>query len=143
MILGAINWEQLRSDPESGWFATGYDLFSFDDGGSYRALLSAQPVFHDLEILVFIGTWCPDCQEQVPGFARILDTIRFPVERLRVFNLDRSKTFPGGEALIAAHAIRRLPTFVVLRKGKEIGRITEAPRQSLLADLAAILSGSP
>jgi thiol-disulfide isomerase/thioredoxin len=137
-LLGELTPDSLRNDPATAWFALGYDLYSFEDGESYRALLAAQGSFDRMEILAFIGTWCPDCQEHVPALARILDAIRFPRERLRLYGLDRAKTFAGGAELIAKHSIRRLPTFVVLKDGQEAGRITETPETTLIADLARI-----
>ena len=142
MPLGEIRLESLRRNPATDWFAMGYDLFSFDDAESYRKILSAQPRFDQLEVLAFIGAWCPDCQDHLPGFARILDAVKFPASRFRVFALDRSKTYPGGANLVSAHSVTRLPTFVFLKGGKEIGRITETPRQTLLKDMAALFSRS-
>ena len=137
--VGELSLDSLRGNRETSWFALGYDLFSFDDGESYRRILSAQPEFELMEILAFVGTWCPDCQEHLPGFARIADTVRFPRERLKVFGMDRGKSFPGGSGIIARYGILRLPTFIFLKEGKEIGRITESPRESLLKDWAQIV----
>lgn len=135
IALGEITVQDLRRDEETqNWFPLGYDLFSFDDGESYRVILKAAP----FEVMAFVGTWCPDCQDHLPGFVRIMDSVR-ATERLRIYALDRAKTYPGGEELIERLAIRRLPTFVFMRGGKEIGRITETPERSLLADTARIV----
>lgn len=139
--LGEIRLESLRQDPATEWFALGYDLFSFDDAESYRGILAAQAAFAQMEILAFIGTWCPDCQEHLPGFARVLDAVKFPSNRLRVFALDRAKTYPGGGELIARHQVSRLPTFIFFKNAKEIGRIVETPESSLLKDMAGICHG--
>lgn len=145
-LLGEITVASLRQDAETqGWFPLGYDLFLFNDGESYRSILEAAranavaPPSKQLEILAFIGTWCSDCQEHLPGFVRILDTVKFASNALRIYALDQDKTYPGGERLIQKHAIQRLPTFVFLRCGLEIGRITESPERSLLADMARIV----
>lgn len=146
MSLGEIQLDSLRRDRETEWFGLGYDLFSFDDGESYRVI--AEAVGRDgeasagagLEILAFVGVWCGDCQDHLPGFARILDAVRFPSSRLRVYSLDRAKTFPGGEGILSRWKIQRLPTFVFLRGGREIGRIIEIPEESMLRDMARILS---
>jgi hypothetical protein len=57
-----------------------------------------------------------------------------------MYALDRAKSFPGGEELIARWGIKRLPTFVFLRGGREVGRITETPEVSLLTDFARCVS---
>lgn len=138
--LGEIRLEALRQSPETDWFPLGYDLFSFDDGESYRKILASEPIFERIEILAFIGLWCPDCQDHLPGFSRILDAVRFPASRLRVYALDRAKAFPGGAELIARHGVTRLPTFIFLKDGRELGRIIETPSRSLLKDSAEILA---
>lgn len=131
--LGEVRVEDLVRD--ESWFQLGYDLFSFDDAESYRALAGVD----GLEALAFIGTWCGDTHDHFPGFVRIWDALKLPRAQLRAFALDRAKTFPGGTELIARHGITRLPTFVLLREGVEIGRITEAPERSLLHDLARLV----
>jgi hypothetical protein len=40
---------------------------------------------------------------------------------------------------ITAYDIERVPTFIIYKEGKEIGRIIETPVQSLEADLQKIL----
>ena len=145
--FGLIEAKTLREHPETTWFAMGYDLFSFNDGDAYRRILAAQSRFDRMEILAFIGIWCPDCQEHVPGLLRILDAVKFPPTRLRIYSLDRAKTYPGGEELIRRQAITRLPTFVFFEDGREIGRIIETPEAaspkvpgpSLLAHVSRIL----
>lgn len=142
--LGELGWEELRealrSDPVTDWYSLGYDLYAFEDAESYRRLLAARLDFGRLEILAFIGLWCGDCQEHVPALARILDEARFPSHRVRAYLLDRAKSFPGSESVIARHRVTRLPTFILLKDGAEIGRITETPDRSLIADLAGMLS---
>ena len=39
--------------------------------------------------------------------------------------------------------IERVPTFIFYKKGKEIGRFVEYPRESVEADILKIVSGEP
>jgi hypothetical protein len=136
-MLGETKFEDLKTSPDSPWFPLGYDLYSFTDGDSYRKLKAIR--LNEIEVLAFIGTWCGDTQDHLPGMIRILDTLKLPRDRLKIYALDRAKTFPGGAQLIQSNRISKLPTFIFLRNGLEIGRITETPEVSLIADLARIL----
>ena len=62
-----------------------------------------------------------------------------PAERVRLHGLDRAMKSPDG--LAAGYQIVRVPTFIVLRGGKEEGRIVERPIGTLEGDLLTILAG--
>lgn len=91
----------------------------------------------DLETVVFLGTWCGDSRREVPHFMRIAEKSGIPTERIRYYGLDRTKKSPDG--LTDAYRIERVPTFIFLMGGKEIGRIVELPRSTLEGDLFEIL----
>jgi len=91
----------------------------------------------DVDALLFVATWCPDSRREVPRLFTILDQARFPESRLTLHALDRSKKDAAG--LTEKWKIERVPTFVFLRGGREIGRIVERPAATLEADLLAIL----
>jgi len=90
------------------------------------------------EFLVFLGTWCGDSKREVPRFMKIADMAGIPAERIRLCGVDRAKKSPDGAA--APYAIERVPTFIVLRDGKEEGRIVERPVGTLEGDLLTILA---
>ena len=90
------------------------------------------------EFLVFLGTWCGDSRREVPRLLRILDDAGVEHSRVRLYNLDRSKTSRDG--LAERWAIERVPTFIVLRRGHEVGRIVERPRSTLEGDLLSLLA---
>jgi thiol-disulfide isomerase/thioredoxin len=90
-----------------------------------------------IEVLVFFGSWCGDSRREVPHFMKIAERAGIPVGSIRYYGLDRTKRSPDG--LTDRHRIERVPTFVFLRDGKEIGRVTELPRSSLEGDIYEIL----
>ena len=92
----------------------------------------------DINIIVFLGTWCPDCQREVPRLLKIMDLIQNSHINYKLFGLDRSKRDQGG--LAEKYKIEFVPTFVVLQNNKEIGRIVETPMVSLEQDLVEILA---
>jgi hypothetical protein len=86
-----------------------------------------------IDILIVLGTWCSDSQEQVPKFFKILDKIRFNKENIQLICVNSDKEAP--EAETAEYNIQKVPTFIIYRKGREIGRIVETPYASLEKDL--------
>lgn len=103
-----------------------------------EALASLKNLAQDVQIIIFLGTWCSDSQREVPRFLKIMETIQTPQITFKMLALDRSKRDPDGVA--EAHDIQFVPTFVVLRDDVEIGRIMEQPIVSIEHDLVDIFA---
>lgn len=86
-----------------------------------------------IDILIVLGTWCSDSQEQVPKFFKILDKIRFNKKNIQLICVNSDKEAPETDA--ADYNIQKVPTFIIFKKGREIGRIVETPYTSLEKDL--------
>jgi thiol-disulfide isomerase/thioredoxin len=98
-------------------------------------------VSEGVDWLVFFGSWCGDSRLQVPRFLKVADAAGISQERIRLYGLDRSKK--SSEGLAEMYQIRLVPTFICLKGGKEIGRITETPTIGMEADMLTILSAAP
>lgn len=106
--------------------------------------LSVQVLKHwnlDQEVLVFFGSWCGDSRREVPRFLRAAEEADNPHLRIRFYGLDRSKRDEAG--LAERHRISRVPTFVILEDGKELGRIVERSRHGVERDWVGILLDDP
>lgn len=86
------------------------------------------------EVLVFFGAWCHDSEREVPRFMRLAEAAGL---RARYIGLDTAKRDPAGEA--ARYGVVRTPTFVVLRHGRERGRLIERPEKDLRGELLALI----
>ena len=91
-----------------------------------------------IEILIVLGTWCSDSQEQVPKFFKILDKIRFDKKSVQMVAVSSSKE--AGEVDLVNYNIEKVPTFIIYRKGREVGRIIETPFMTLEKDLLMFFS---
>ena len=91
-----------------------------------------------VETMVFLGTWCSDSRHQVPRFLKVIDLTRPSLQRVSLYGVDRNKKSPEGTE--ASYHIERVPTFVFLKQGKEIGRIVESPQTTLEGDMLSILA---
>ncbi len=130
ILTGEVTTQTLT---EFDWFTVGYEEYKADKA-SVKALKS---VAESTEIVVIIGTWCPDCHRETPRFIRIMEEVNNPNIKISFIGVDRKKQDPEG--LAAKYEFQRIPTFIVQQKGKEIGRIVERPTVSLEADLAKLL----
>jgi thiol-disulfide isomerase/thioredoxin len=91
------------------------------------------------DIVLFHGAWCPDCRNDVPKFMKILAVAGNSNLNLIEHKVDRNKRDVLGK--FEEFQIRKVPTYVVLHNGVEIGRVVKAPKISLEEDLLAIIQG--
>jgi hypothetical protein len=86
---------------------------------------------------VYFGGWCSDSRREVPRLLKVLDRASPRHLKVRFFGLNRTKKEPV--RLVKRGAIERVPTFILLVGGREVGRIVETPQTSLEHDLAVLV----
>jgi len=134
-LLGYFNREQMYRTPHCVWYLNGYDNYKPDS--SVVNKLTEIPA-ENLTIKIVMGTWCPDSRREVPRFLNILDSWKFPPEKVTFIGVDDSKLSPVGEY---DHLdIERVPTFIIYKNNIEAGRIIENPVTSLEQDIVNILN---
>lgn len=102
----------------------------------YKQAVDALKGQRSVEVVTVFSATCGRCRAQVPRLMKVLEVARNPNLKARYLSV------PGViDSTMEAYRVRYLPTFIVLRDGKEIGRITERPRASIEEDLVAILRG--
>jgi hypothetical protein len=93
----------------------------------------------DVEILVVLGTWCHDSKEQVPRFFKVVDKVWLLPKKVEIICVNTLKEAEGVD--ISPYDIKRVPTFIFMKDGMEIGRIIETPAKSIEEDMLMILGG--
>lgn len=96
-----------------------------------------QTIPEEVRVEIFLGTWCPDCRQQVSAYIKVMDMVRNPIVRTTYTGVPRDPVARG--PFIEGKNIERLPTFIVYFRGEEVGRIIETPRKSVEEDLWEIL----
>jgi thiol-disulfide isomerase/thioredoxin len=94
-------------------------------------------VSEQVEIEIFLGTWCPDCRRHVSAFLKVIDMVENPMIRATYTGIPRAPE--DRPKYIAGKDIERVPTFIIRFRGQEIGRIIETPQRSVEADLWEVL----
>ena len=74
-------------------------------------------------MIVFGGTWCDDTQNLLPVFYRLVDKSGYPDSSITLIGVDRPKTTLYN--LHNAFHLTDVPTFIVMKDGKEVGRVVE------------------
>lgn len=95
----------------------------------------------ETEVLAFFGTWCSTCQEELPAVLATLDAAANPKIELRLIAVDEDLVEPVD--LLTEYSVQDIPTLIVTRGGREIGRIIEEPKTTIEGDLARIIGAEP
>ncbi|MCP5102997.1 MAG: hypothetical protein GY950_06450 [bacterium] len=115
-----------------------YREFTVDEG---MVETLAAKTGDNLKIVVYLAFWCGDSKDNVPPFVKIVDKINeatgknLPVD---YFTVER-KPNKDVKCFVEELKVERVPTFIFYRDGKEIGRIIENPKQSLVEDFLEII----
>ncbi len=120
----------------------GFDTIFFNEYRDYQPNDSIIQKLRTIEmpdsILIVLATWCHDSKVQVPRFARVLNDVSYPEDRLRYISVDLKKQ--AGSKDISNLNIERVPTFIFYKNGQEFGRIIEKPVVRLESDFYTILN---
>ncbi|MDC8103849.1 thioredoxin [Chryseobacterium sp. PTM-20240506] len=135
MLLGNQLKEQFLKAPYADWYVKEHDEYALDQKAIADLKKAKISSYH---IIVFMGTWCEDSHRDFPRLMRILEEVNFPDNRLTIIAVNRKKESPSGEEGI--YNIQKVPTIIVEKYDKEIGRIIEMPKTGYVErDLVEIL----
>lgn len=119
VLKGYIDKSVLDSDTAFRWFRENMRYGSADA----VAVEAFKKYGNDFKLLIFGGTWCEDTQAMLPLVYRLAEKSGYPETNITLVAVDRSKI--GPDDLHQIHNVTNVPTFIVLRDGKEIGRVVE------------------
>lgn len=138
MLLGTQTKAQLAKEPYSEWYSKEHDEYAIDQA-SVDELKKKK--FSTYSLTVFMGTWCDDSHREIPRLMKILEALNYPEQKLRIIAVNRKKESPSGEE--GQYNIQKVPTIIVSKYGKELGRIIEMPKSGWLEkDLLEIVNKS-
>jgi thiol-disulfide isomerase/thioredoxin len=119
ILKGNISRSILQSDTAFKWFNENM-RYGNADASAVEAFKNNA---NNFSMIVFGGTWCHDTQNLLPVFYRLVDKSGYPDSKITLIGVDREKTAPNN--LHKKYNITNVPTFIVIRGGKEIGRVVE------------------
>ncbi|MDR0536751.1 MAG: thioredoxin family protein [Tannerellaceae bacterium] len=140
-LLGLCTVNDLTSPPYSEWFSENYS--SYTPNSKIIELLKSKDPSH-YSVTIFFGTWCSDSQREVPRLLKILDALSLRPQIIALGNGGKEDSLyrqsPNHEE--AGKHIYRVPTFIISKDGRELGRIIEYPAVSLERDILDILNSA-
>ncbi|MDY0931282.1 thioredoxin family protein [Chryseobacterium sp. CFBP8996] len=135
MLLGNQLKEQFMKEPYSEWYTKEFNEYALDQKavGELR-----KNNITSYNLIVFVGTWCEDSHRDFPRLMKILEEVKYPDSRLAIIAVNRKKESPTGDEV--KYNVSKVPTIIVEKYGKEIGRIIEMPTTGYVErDLVEIL----
>jgi hypothetical protein len=124
ILKGVISRDLIVNDPSFNWFEQNL-LGYMPDEEAVQALRAKRS---SIELLVFGGTWNSDSRYFLPKFFKMTDLASFPQDRIKLVGLGPDQTAIGH--LAEEMRIHSIPTLIILREGKEMGRVTVSQKSA-------------
>ncbi len=135
-MKGLLTRADIESDSTFSWFGANYALGRVDAA----AVSAFKKNGSDIQMVIFGGTWCEDTQNLLPQFYRLADSSSFPASHITLIGVDRDKKTL--DHLSEAFNIINVPTFIVMKEGKEVARIVEYGKYGQIdKELGEIVNG--
>ena len=119
VLKGVISKYILENDPSFKWYASNQKSYKPD----IAVLNAMEAAKNKFQFVVFGGTWCEDTQFILPKFFKLQEQAGVADKDISFFGVNREKQTLGNVA--AAFKIINVPTIIVMKDGKEIGRVVE------------------
>lgn len=134
VLKGFMTKQELATDSSFKWFKENQQGYTPDQNALQRLRANKDSI----NIIAFGGTWCEDTHYILPKFFVLADAAGLSPERITVLGVDHDKKTI--QHLSEAFDITNVPTIIVMKNGKEIGRVVEYGHTGLFdRDLAEIL----
>lgn len=134
VLKGIINRSILENDTSFKWFKENMKWGQADEA----AVAAFKQKGKKFKLIIFGGTWCEDTQNILPKIYRVVDQSDYSEKNITLVAVDRKKQTINN--LHTIYKIKNVPTFIVLKDGKEIGRVVEYGKSgSTEKDLADIV----
>lgn len=119
ILNGIISKYILLNDTAFSWYKSSVAGYT-PPTEAVEAMRSAPA---SVSIMLFGGTWCEDTQNILPKFFTLQEKSGFPDSRITFFAVDRNKKAIGNVAGVMG--VTNVPTIIVLKDGREVGRVVE------------------
>lgn len=138
VIKGFLTQDLLTSDTAFKWFATNQKGYTPEP----VALKSLTTQKDSIRFLIFAGTWCHDTQFILPKLYAFADAAGLKKEYITTVGVDEAKKSQYN--LSEVFGVTNVPTIIVLKNGKEAGRVVEYGRYGMFdKEIGEILNNKP
>jgi thiol-disulfide isomerase/thioredoxin len=136
LLRGIITLQDIKGDTSFTWYAEALKYYRPN-----AALVAAfKEKAGQFTLLLFTGTWCHDSQQITPKYFKCLEAAGIADSVCTIVATDRNKKTIAH--LHDVFNVINVPTIIVLKNGKEVGRIEEYGKTGLPdQELASIIQG--
>ena len=134
LVEGEIDTDYLFNSPNTAWFQKNYESYIVDE----ITLNKDFSKLNEFNIEIFMNTKCHDSEREVPRFLKILNSLNFSKENLRIILLNSDKK--TSDRLEIGNSITNTPTIIFLKNSNEENRIVEFPYENLEMDIYKIIN---
>lgn len=120
VLTGIINKDLIAQDTAFKWYATNQKGYEVSDPAILQAFTQNKD---SVNFIIFGGTWCEDTQNILPKFFKIQEKSGLADSHITFFGVDGDKQSLGN--ISTAMNIKNVPTIIVMKNGKELGRVVE------------------
>lgn len=132
-VTGKIEMKQLMSDSAFRWFYTGVNKYQVNE-----AMVNYIKTNKDkIQLVALVNTAEPSSQELIAKLYKITILSSVPEESVHLYGVDNSGN--SGVAVADGYKVKKVPSILVMRDGKEEGRVSGAPKATLEQDIAQII----
>jgi hypothetical protein len=124
ILKGLISREMLEKDTAFSWFHQ--NRLAYTPDAAAVAMVRAKAT--QLQFLLFTGTWCEEAQYVLPRFFALIDAANIRTDQVTLIGVDPLKKTV--RHLTEDMHITAIPTFIILKNGREIGRLSPVGRNS-------------
>ncbi|MGZ8509254.1 MAG: thioredoxin family protein [Chitinophagaceae bacterium] len=134
ILKGVISKDILASDTSFKWYLQNRKPYT----GNKEITAAFAKQKDSVQLVIFFGTWCEDSHTILPKLFSFLDAAGFSDDRITLIGVDRNKKTISH--VTDAFNIINVPTIMVMKDGKELGRIVEYGRYGMVEkELAEIV----
>jgi thiol-disulfide isomerase/thioredoxin len=134
ILKGILSKSLIDNDTSFIWYLPSRSIY-FPDTSLINVFKKSKD---SVQFVIFGGTWCEDTQFILPKFFKIQEQSGIADDKITLFGVDHAKKTLGNIA--EAFNITNVPTIIVMKDGKELGRVVEYGKTGKWdIELAAIL----
>lgn len=119
LLKGFITDSLLRADTSFKWFNEAQNIYTPKE----NVVADLKAAKDSMQYVIFLGTWCGDSHFIIPRFLKTLQHATIDKTKFTLIAVDRTKKDLTN--LASAFHITNVPTVIVFKNGKEVGRVIE------------------
>jgi thiol-disulfide isomerase/thioredoxin len=125
ILKGFLSKNDIAADSTFPWYISNQKGYTPDA----LALSALKAKKDSVYIMAFGGTWCGDTKNILPKFYSLAEAAGFSNDHITLIGVDRSKKTVNH--LTETFNVLNVPTLIVFKNGKEVGRVVEYGKYGL------------